>query len=288
MFANQNFPGDQCRDEALHEMTDLVVVISLESKYRLEVLEEGHFRIGIVPADHQDDAMHEYQEIHERGQPERIVCQREDRKTQNRWRNLQRPRRIVLGIDCGPDEDDEKNADPRYFHGTIVTTSARSVKKTISRRYCSVFIAKMAQFVCILFPVLPVEWLDRHVFRHWIQATHVNVDAVGIRSGNVERFDAAVATEKMPGHSGVERIGRQRFVTLTEMKSGLRNDQMKVAARPANRTVTLLALDVFRCIDIELNRAAVTATVIEHDELSRPPDIHCISATISSTHSRCR
>ena len=40
-------------------MTDLVVIIPLHVKNLLEPVKQRHFRIGIMTADHQDDAMNQ-------------------------------------------------------------------------------------------------------------------------------------------------------------------------------------------------------------------------------------
>ena len=62
-LADQNFPSDQGGNESLHEMPDLVVVVAFPSKGFADPIEEWDFRIGILSAHHQNDAMEQNPKI---------------------------------------------------------------------------------------------------------------------------------------------------------------------------------------------------------------------------------
>ncbi len=67
----------------------------------------------------------------------------------------------------------------------------------------------------MLLPFLPIERPGANILdRPWIQAPHVDVKSMGMGPGNVERFDAAVATKKMLRRAGVESVGGQTILAL--------------------------------------------------------------------------
>ena len=62
----------------------------------------------------------------------------------------------------------------------------------------------MRQGMRMRFPIAAVERHDAYIFRWRIQATYVHIHAIGIRTRNIEGFDAADFAEKMLCHTGVE------------------------------------------------------------------------------------
>jgi hypothetical protein len=60
--------------------------------------------------------------------------------------------------------------------------------------------------VCL--PIFAVEGADVHPpYCRGVEAANVDTIAVGIRTRNIKRFDAAYPTEEMLGDAGVEYIG---------------------------------------------------------------------------------
>jgi hypothetical protein len=76
----------------------------------------------------------------------------------------------------------------------------------------------------------------------------------------VKRFDAAHFAEEMFGHAGVEAIGCEKLRAPNQSESCLGNDQMKIAAFAADRTVAIVGDDFGGCFDLEFDAAAMTPT----------------------------
>ena len=80
-----------------------------------------------------------------------------------------------------------------------------------------------------------------------------------MRAWYVEGLDATVTTEIVPGNSGIELVGGQVVFTLKKSKFGFSDDQMLETDFEAHATITLTQTEVFICVHLELNLAAVTA-----------------------------
>src|SRR2546423_223725 len=93
-----------------------------------------------------------------------------------------------------------------------------------------------------VFPMLPVEarWPDL-VEVHAFEAAHVDVDLFGVGARHVEGMDAAVATEVMLRHAGVESVRRKLAVAGQQLELLARHDQMQDPLLRTDRAVALAA-----------------------------------------------
>ena len=70
----------------------------------------------------------------------------------------------------------------------------------------------MRYLMRMLFPVLTVKRLNRHLSWLRLKAIYINTVPIGIRSRYVERLDAASSAEKMLGYASIKGIGNQAFL----------------------------------------------------------------------------
>ena len=119
-------------------------------------------------------------------------------------------------------------------------------------------------------PIPAVEGGHRNFFDcSRFQAAHVNTVTVGMRSRNIERFDATGFTKHVLRDTGVEGISGNRFRTLDKREPRLRHDQMKKPALSTDRTIAFDRFDRSRCFNLEPDPAAMAATaVFDHVALS--------------------
>jgi hypothetical protein len=52
-----------------------------------------------------------------------------------------------------------------------------------------------------------------------VETANIDAKSVGIRSGDVEGFNATKSAKQMLRHVGIERVGRQRFFTLQQLEA---------------------------------------------------------------------
>ena len=100
--------------------------------------------------------------------------------------------------------------------------------------------------------------------RAFVQATGVDVDAVGVAAWDVETLDTADAAETVLGHAGVERVLGQVIGATDQAETGGRHDQVPEPAHPAQRTIAVLYGECCRCVDFEHDAAAMTAAAVRH------------------------
>jgi len=122
----------------------------------------------------------------------------------------------------------------------------------------------MRKGVGVVLPVATIKWDDSHRCRGFDKTSHVDINAVGIRTRGVKRFDATDATERMLRNAGIEGVGRQVIGPTKEMKRRLRHDQVKEAAFRADRAVAVLNFKRLWGVHFERYGAAVTGPVVDH------------------------
>ena len=75
----------------------------------------------------------------------------------------------------------------------------------------------MGECVGVDLPVATVEVNDTgRLDGRGVETPDVDAEAVGIRSGYVERLDTAVLAEVVLSRLGIERVGGERFVALNQ------------------------------------------------------------------------
>src|SRR5208282_2016779 len=89
--------------------------------------------------------------------------------------------------------------------------------------------------------LLPVASVEMFVLEpaqvHTLEASRIDVDAVGIGARNVERCDAAIRAEEMFRDFRVEGVGRDVIGRCEQPERGPLNDPVEVALLRANRAV---------------------------------------------------
>ena len=76
------------------------------------------------------------------------------------------------------------------------------------------FFAEVCDFVCMQFPVFSIERFNNEFFWFWTEATNIDVVAIGIGAGNIERLYTARFTEPVLGNPGIKLVSRKIFFTL--------------------------------------------------------------------------
>ncbi len=113
-------------------------------------------------------------------------------------------------------------------------------------------------------PVLAVERLDDNLLGRLIETANVDVDAIRVRSWDIERLDAARAAEIVLGDTRIERIDAQPIFAGNQLEARFRDDQVQIARFPTDRAVAVLADDRRWCFHFEADGAAVAASRMNH------------------------
>src|ERR1019366_4330139 len=89
-----------------------------------------------------------------------------------------------------------------------------------------------------LLPVASVEMVVLEPAQvHTLEASHIDVDTVGIGARNIERCDPAIRAEEMLRDFRVEGVGRDVIGRCDQPERGPLNDPVEVALLRANRAV---------------------------------------------------
>ena len=111
----------------------------------------------------------------------------------------------------------------------------------------------------MLFPIEPIKLSDFDVRnRLRLQTAHIHAEAVRIRARHVERFDPTNSAKEMVRDASVESVGREEFRSLDQFETGPGNDEMKVTALAANRTIARGRFDLGWRHHLEFHPATVT------------------------------
>jgi hypothetical protein len=117
----------------------------------------------------------------------------------------------------------------------------------------------MSKLRRVLFPIDPIELTDLDVRnRLRFQTMHIHAEAVRVRARHVKRFDPTNSAKEMARDASVESVGREEFRSLNQSEADFGNDEMKVTALTANRTIALGRFDLGWRRHLELHPAAVT------------------------------
>jgi hypothetical protein len=98
--------------------------------------------------------------------------------------------------------------------------------------------------------------------RGGLQAAHIDAVTFRMRSGYIERFNAAHFAKQMLGDTGIECVRCKRFRTLDESELRFRHDEMKKTALAADRTIAIDGFYLRRRFDLKLHYAAMAPTAM--------------------------
>jgi hypothetical protein len=138
------------------------------------------------------------------------------------------------------------------------------------------------------FPVLAVERRNGHR-RDGIAVDAASVDAyaVGVRPGDVERFNAAMRAKVVLRDAGVEGVGGQIVAAGYEHESIGGNDQMQIPRLAADRTVAIRYFEPRGCRHLEPDATTMTTTcVCNHSRDARVDRCFAISAYVLERQDR--
>ena len=91
------------------------------------------------------------------------------------------------------------------------------------------FLGEVFEFVGVEFPVAPVEIPNVNPGNRFrFEAADIDTDAIRVGARDVERFDAAVGAETVPGDAGIEGVGGEVILSLQEVEAGGGHDQVEV------------------------------------------------------------
>ncbi len=108
-------------------------------------------------------------------------------------------------------------------------------------------------------PVLAIERADNLLFDgSRIQTPRVHAQSIRMRARNVERLHATDGTEEVLRCFRMEPVAGQTVSPRQQAKARFGNDEVPIAELRTDRTVALIDLDGFRCVDFESNSAAMT------------------------------
>lgn len=108
----------------------------------------------------------------------------------------------------------------------------------------------------------PIERLGRYAAEiDAIEASHVDVDLVGIRPRYVKTVDAADAAEVVRGDAGVESVGSQLGLAGEKLETIARDDPVQKSLLFANRAVARDEVRQIRAYS-ESHAPAVTAPFV--------------------------
>jgi D-serine deaminase-like pyridoxal phosphate-dependent protein len=109
--------------------------------------------------------------------------------------------------------------------------------------------------------ILPVVSVKRQypVARHIdpVQAVEIYADSIGVRPGHVERFYPALSAKKMARDARIEAVFEQVPGAGQQSKVRFPDNQVQIAAHPADRTVAIVEFKRWRRVDLESDGAAV-------------------------------
>ena len=99
--SKQDLPGDQRRNQALEEVTDLVVGIATELQEVGKPEAKGYPGVCVCPTEHEYDGMGEDQAVEQAGQRKATVGRQEDGHRDDHRKHLQRPGGAVKRVQAG-------------------------------------------------------------------------------------------------------------------------------------------------------------------------------------------
>jgi len=83
--------------------------------------------------------------------------------------------------------------------------------------------------MCVLFPVLTIEFHDRHAFRFCVQTANIDINTVRIRAWDIKWFHPAMLAKCVFGNTGIKRVSRNILVTGEQGEFTFRDNQMQKA-----------------------------------------------------------
>jgi hypothetical protein len=124
--SEQYFPGDDGGHKSLGEVADAVVMVAGEVEVIANPVEQRHFGVSVVTADHQDDHVNCDQGVSEMGERESAVGPEEDRRADDGREDFHEPREVIVRFNCGPNEDHadrREKRDVESFHSRLQVTA---------------------------------------------------------------------------------------------------------------------------------------------------------------------
>ncbi len=120
LVANDDFASDDDRNESLHKVPEFVVIVSLLAKLIPDPFKHRNLGVGVVAADHEDDAMNQNQDVCKLRQRIRVARIPDDGGSQHGRKHFEKPGWVIMRIHCRPDEGSEKNRDPGILQCSVL------------------------------------------------------------------------------------------------------------------------------------------------------------------------
>ena len=116
IVSHQNFTTDDRRIEALREMTERIVIVSLEAENLSQGIEQWHFRVSVMGADQQDDTVRETQTVGQWHQGITYSSRNHRDHANEGWQGFQNSSRAVFRGHARPDENHPEQCEPGFVH----------------------------------------------------------------------------------------------------------------------------------------------------------------------------
>ncbi len=130
------------------------------------------------------------------------------------------------------------------------------------RSWLRFFLKGLAQLANVLLPLPAVKKPNPQATQVYpFQATHIDVNFIRVRAGNVKRVDATGAAKVVFGRHGVELISCQGFLGRKKGKMLRIDNEVEVALFGTNGAVALNDLFQIR-LHLKLHLPAVTASSV--------------------------
>ena len=100
VLADQDFARNDGRDKTLREVAELVVIVAGLIERVFDPVAQRHLGIRVMTADHQDDAVNQYQDVGKPRKREALSSKPQDCRGNDRRHNLEQPGRIVVRPDA--------------------------------------------------------------------------------------------------------------------------------------------------------------------------------------------
>ena len=131
--ALQDFTGKHGRNETLGKVTDTVIGIAGKAEQFLQPVAKGNFRIGVMAADKQDDAVKQNQPVEQRGEGKAPPGGRHDAHGDEKGEHLQHPGQAIMGIDDGGDQANQGSGEIDYgFVGDIKAVNYQALNELLT------------------------------------------------------------------------------------------------------------------------------------------------------------
>lgn len=106
--ADEDLPGDECRDQTLEEMADLVVGVPRQTEQVGDLEAKGHPGIGVGAAEHEHQGVEKDKAIQQVGERKTLVGRQQDGEGDEYGADLHHPGCPVVGLETGKEQQPEE------------------------------------------------------------------------------------------------------------------------------------------------------------------------------------